>query len=229
MPFPRRKIASAKPSNVRFVPDQVTWLWNVLTDHNVQSGSLALTLSSNANIICSTAQRWLWFARWSPGIHTLVRTSGKPTGTRITSDPDHKIGGTMMTITVEMTTVTETTTDGDRTTRRKMIMIGMMTIGMTDMIRGIHVMGGETLTEVRAIIEGITTTVNGILLIMIRATQTRPRPTHHHTRPGINHHPSHTQSGLTPATRPQLPVSSAANQGTTPRNAQQQTVERRPL
>ena len=57
---------------------------------------------------------------------------------------------------------------------------------MNVMIRGIRVMIDENLTEVRATIEGITTTVVEILLKMIRATQTRPGPTHQHTRPGIN-------------------------------------------
>ena len=135
--------------------------------------------------------------------------SDNPTRTRITNDPDRQIGGAGTTITVETMTVTETTTDGDRTTvviaiamtEQMTIMIGMTTIGMTDMIRGIHVMIGETLTEDRATIEGITTTVVGILLKMTRATQTRPGPTHQHKRPGINHTPPHTQIGLTPATR----------------------------
>ena len=143
----------------------------------------------------------------------------------------------MMTMIVETTTVTKTTTDGDRTTaviatamtERTTIMIGMTTIGMTNMIRGIHVMIGETLTEDRATIEGITTTIVGILLKMIHVARTRPGPIHQHTRPGINHKPSDTQIGLTPATWPPLPASSATNQGTTPRNAQQQTVERLPL
>ena len=71
----------------------------------------------------------------------------QPTATRITSDPDHQIGGVVTTITVKTTTVTKTTTDRDRTTAviaititgQTTIMIGMKTIGMTDMIRGIHV------------------------------------------------------------------------------------------
>ena len=118
----------------------------------------------------------------------------------------------MTTITVEMTTVTETTSEGDRTTAatasamtstgQTTIMIGMTTIGMTDMIRGIHVMIGETLTEDRATIEGITTTVVGILLKMTRATQTCPGPTHQHKRPGINLTLPLTQIGRILVTRP---------------------------
>ena len=116
-----------------------------------------------------------------------------------------------MTITIETKTVTVTTTDGDRTTvviaiamiRQTTIMTGMTTIGMTDMIRGIHVMIGEPLTEVRATIEGITTTVVGILLKMTRATQTCPRPTHQHTRPGINLTLPLTQIGGILVTGPQ--------------------------
>ena len=86
-----------------------------------------------------------------------------------------------------------TITDEDRTTTviaivmtKTTIMIGMTTIGMTDMIRGIHVMIGETLTEVRATIEGITTTVIAILPKMNHATQMRLGQTHQHTRSGIN-------------------------------------------
>ena len=139
-------------------------------------------------------------------------------------------------IIVETMTVTETTTDGDRmtavidiATTEKTIMIGMRTIGMTDLIRGIPRMIGETLTEDCTTIEGVTTTVVGILPNMNCATQTRLGQTHQHTRPGINLTLPRTQIGRIPVTRPPLPVSSATNQGTTPHNAQQQTVERRPL
>ena len=115
------------------------------------------------------------------------------------SDHDRQIGGAVMMITIEMTTVTETTTEGDRTTAviatamtstgQTTIMIDTTTIGMTDMISGIHIMIGETLTEDRATIEGITTTIVGTLLKMTHATRTRPRPTHQRTRPGINDNP----------------------------------------
>ena len=142
----------------------------------------------------------------------------------------------MTTITVGTTTVTETTTDGDRTTAviaitmtsigQTTIMIGMKMIGMTDTIREIPVMIGTTLTEDRATTEGITTTVVGTPRKMNRAARTRPGPTHQHTRPGINRTPPHTQIGLAPATRPPLPASSATNPVTTLRNAQQQTAER---
>ena len=78
-------------------------------------------------------------------------------------------------IIVETMTVTETTTDGDRmtavidiATTETTIMIGMRTIGMTDLIRGILGMIGETLTEDCTTIEGITTTVIRILLKMTR-------------------------------------------------------------
>ena len=138
-------------------------------------------------------------------------------------------------IIVETMTVTETTTDGDWMTAvidiamtETTIMIGMKTSGMTDLIRGIHVMIDETLTEDRATIEGITTTVVCILLKMTRATQTRPRTTHKHEARNQSH-PPHTPIGMTLVTRLPLPASSATNQGTTPRNAQQQTVERLPL
>ena len=116
----------------------------------------------------------------------------------------------------------------DITMTETTIMIGMTMIEMTDLIKGIHVVIGETLTEDRATIEGITTTVVGILPKMNRATQTRLGQTHQHTRSGINLTLPRTQIGRILVTRPPLPVSSATNQGTTPRNAQQQTVERRP-
>ena len=151
-------------------------------------------------------------------------------------DHDHLIDDAGTTITVAMTIVTETTTDTDWMTTviaiamtGMTIMIGMMTIGMSDMIDGTHAMIGKMATEARATIEGITTTVDGIILKMTRATPTRLGRTHQQTRRGINHKPFHTQSGLTPATRPPLPVSNATNQGTTPRNAQQPTVEKRTL
>ena len=223
MPFPRRTIAFAKPSNARSVQDQVTWLSNVLTDHSVQFANLDLTPSSSVNITCLIAERQHPYARSSLGIHTLVRTSDIPTGTKITIDHDHRIDDAGTTITVAMTAVIAIAM-----TRTK-IMIGMMTIGMTGMIDETHATIGETATEARATIEGITTTADGILLKMTRITPTRLGPTHQHTRRGTNRNLSHTQSGLTPATRPPLPVSSATNQGTTPHNAQQQTVERRPL
>ena len=115
-----------------------------------------------------------------------------------------------MTIIVETTKVTETTTDGNRMTvmidiamTETTIMIGMTTIGMTDMIRGIHVMIGETLTEDRATIEGITTTVVGILLKMTRTIETHSGPTHQHTRPGINLTLPLTQIKRILVTRPQ--------------------------
>ena len=107
------------------------------------------------------------------------------------------------------------------------IMIGMTTIGMTDLIRGTHGMINETLSEDRATIEGITTTVIAILPKMNHATQMRLGQTHQHTRSGINLTLPRTQIGRIQVTRLPLPVSSATNQGTTPRNAQQQTVERR--
>ena len=66
------------------------------------------------------------------------------------------------------------------------IMIGVTTIGMIDLIRGILGMIDETLTEDRATIEGITATVVGILPKMNRAMQTCLGQTHQHTRSGIN-------------------------------------------
>ena len=155
------------------------------------------------------------------------------------SDHDHQIGSVVTTITVETTTVTETSTEGDRTTvvtvtamtstGQTTIMIGTRKIKMTDTIRGIHVMIGETLTGDHTTIEGITTTVVGTLLKTNHATLTCPGPTHQHKRPGINHTPlPHTQIGLTPATRPQLPALSATNPVTTLPNAQQHTAERPP-
>ena len=79
--------------------------------------------------------------------HILEAGSGKPAGNKITSDTDHQTSGDVTTITETTTTVTETTTDGNRTTAviaiamtgQTTIMTGMTTIGMTDMIRGIHV------------------------------------------------------------------------------------------
>ena len=121
-------------------------------------------------------------------------------------------------IIVETMTVTETTTDGDRmtavidiATTEKTIMIGMRTIGMTDMIRETHTTIGETPTEDRATIEGITTTVVGILPKMNRAMQTRLGQTHKHTRSGINLTLPRTKIGRILVTRPPLTVSSATN------------------
>ena len=106
-------------------------------------------------------------------------------------------------------TVTETTIDGDRMTSminiamtETTIMIGMKTSGMTDLIRGIHVMIDETLTEDRATIEGITTTIVGIFPKMNRATQTRLGQTNQHTRSGINLTLPRTQIGRILVTQP---------------------------
>ena len=75
---------------------------------------------------------------------------------------------------------------------RTTIMIGMMMIGMTGMIDETHVTIGETATEVRARIEGITTIADGMLLRMTHAMPTRLGPTHQHTRQGTNHNRFHT-------------------------------------
>ena len=108
------------------------------------------------------------------------------------------------------------------------IMIGMMMIGMTGMIGGTHATIGEPATATHAIIEGITTTADGIPLKTTRATPTRLGPTHQHTRQGTNYNRFHTQTDLTPTTRPTLPVSNVTNRDTTPRNAQQLTVAKHP-
>ena len=222
MPFPRRTIAFARPSNAQSVQDQVTWLSNVLTDHSVQFANLDLTPSSSANITCSIAQQQHQSARSSPGIHTLVRTSDIPTGTKITIDHDHRIDDAGKMITVVMTAVIAIAMTGTK------IMIGMMTIWMTGMIGKTHAAIVGMATEAHATIGGITTTTDGILLKMTRATPARLGPTHQHTRWGTNHNRSHTQSEPTPATWPSLPVSNVTNQDTTPRNAQQPTVAKHP-
>ena len=121
-----------------------------------------------------------------------------PTGTKITIDHDHRIDDAETTITVAMTVVivivmTSTT-----------IMIGMMTIGMTDMISGTHATIGVTATVARATIEGITK-------ILLKMTYAKPTNTRGNPRLETNHHRSHTQSELTPTTRPPLPVSNVTN------------------
>ena len=136
-------------------------------------------------------------------------------------------------ITVAMTIVTETTTDADRMTagiaiamNETMIMIGMMTIGMTDMIGGTHATIGETETEARPTIEGITTTADGILLKTTRTTPTHLGPTDQHTRRGTNR--NHIQTERKPVTRLTPPVLNVTNKATTPHNAQQPTVAKHP-
>ena len=152
------------------------------------------------------------------------------------SDDDHRIVSAMTMTTAETTTATATTTEGDQTTvatatamtntDQTMIMIGTKTTGMTDTIRGIHVMIDGTLIEDRATIEGITTIVVGILPKTNRAVLMRPGPTRLHKRPGTNHTLPHTRIGLTPVTQPQLPALSVTNPATTLPNAQQRTAAR---
>ena len=141
--------------------------------------------------------------------------SAIPIGTTITTAHDPRIDDAETTITVEMTAVIAIATT------RTMIMIVTTMIGMTGMTGGTHVTIGETATATHATIEGTTTTVDGMLLQMTSETPTPRRPTHQHTRRGTNHNRSHTQSELTPATRPPLPVSNVTNRATTLPNAQQ--------
>ena len=144
--FLRRTTASDRPSNVRLARARAIWTWNALIGHIVQSASPDLTQSNNVNTTCSTAQRRLRFARSSLGIHNPIRTSDNPTEIMIMSVHDHHIGNAVT------TTATATTTEGDRmttmtvtamtNTEQMTIMIGTRTAGMTDTIRGIHVMIG---------------------------------------------------------------------------------------
>ena len=220
MPFPRRTIAFAKPSNARSVQDQVTWLSNALTDHSVQFANRDLTPSSSASITCSIAQRPHQSARSSPGTRTLDRTSVIPTETTITIDHDHRIDDAGTTITIEMTAVIAIATTGTT------IMIVTTMIGMTGMIGGTHVTIGETATATHATIEGTTTTVDGMLLQTTSGTPTHRGPTHQHTRRGTNR--NHTQTELKPVTRLTSPVLNVTNKATTPHNAQQPTVAKHP-
>mgnify|MGYP000665681772 CR=1 FL=1 len=218
MPFHRRTTAFAKPSNARSVQARVIWLSNVLIAHSVQFANRDLTPSNNASTTCSIALRPHQFARSSPGTRTLDRMSVIPTETTITIAHDHRIDDAGTTITVEMTAGIAIATTGTT------IMIVTTMIGMTGMIGGTHVTIGETETATHATIEGTTTTADEMLLQTTSGTPMHLGPTHHQTRQGINRNSSHTQTGLTPATRPTLRVLNVTNSATMPRNAQQPTV-----